>query len=204
MRQSIAAMSLTRAILLFLIRDLVDEDFTHFLSDNEVENYFSERDKELFSWIFERKVGDYLKTHFELPDIRHSYNPPYLRPNEIDLYAEKSAGSRRTVWIIECKFRFPPYPKQIKEEFLHQLKKNTQLVIDDQRPKAESEGESLAPTSILVTNGGASCSQEIQVLAKKLKIQMYYVDINPAKAFSRSKITTHSKICVINHQGETQ
>jgi len=203
--QTIEKMSPTKATFLLLIRDLIDEDYTHLLSpEGDFESHFTQQYVDLYSWAFERKVEDYIRSTFGFQDTRHSYDPPYLRPNEIDIYAEKSDGKRREVWIVECKFRFPPYPKPIKGQFLEQLAKKRAAVVEYRRPRAENEGESLGVVSVLVTNGGNRCSPDLARLADQHKIQMFYVDLNPGKVFTRSKIKSHEKIIAFAKEGETQ
>lgn len=198
--QKIELMSSTKALVLLLIRDLTDQDYTHLLASGEYESHFSAEDHELYSWMFEKKVEEYIRSQYSFQDVRHSYDPPYLRPNEIDVYAEKHDGVKRIIWVVECKFRFPPYPKSLKKQFLERLINKHTKVCEHRRPRAESEGESVEIVPVLVTNGDIECHPELYKIAEKHRIQMFYVDLTPNKVFARTKITRSERIKVSNQK----
>lgn len=184
---NIAPFSPLKAAFLQLLQDLIGLDYNQLIpKEVDLEQQFTESEKEWYSWGFEQKVRAYYEEQLGFK-VKTSFRPPFLNNREIDIYAEVEKGDRTIIETVECKFRFPPYPKSAQVDYLNQLYTTWEEVNREMHNTLERQGRSVKVTPTLITNGGEYPTEFVEQ-ARQRKIRIYHVDLPLNKHTARSKL----------------
>lgn len=193
-----AALRITPALTstVFLLQDLTGEDYSSEFPEiwDELEASFSERERQMLTAEFERLVAHYIQKEHDFPpgNIECPFKPPFLQPYEVDVYAEKDEGNRRVIWVVECKLRFPRYPKNVKLEFMEQLQKHVDRVREVKSFRAHEDGKSLQLSAILATNGNGG-NEHARSLAKQYNAEIWNFQVPATKLTGRISLTDYKR-----------
>jgi hypothetical protein len=173
-----------------LLQDLTSEDFSIELPEifDNLESSFSEREKQMLTAEFERQVAALITKRHGFSTVEVSFRPRYLNGGEVDVYANKNDGNKHVVWIVECKLRFPRYPKPLLPKHIDQLTNYKKLVHEYENNHAHEHNRLLEFSAILATNGGDR-SQEVVSLAKRSEIEIWDFNIPANKLTARIDLT---------------
>lgn len=179
---------------ILLLQDMLGEDYSADLGDfvSTLDRKISERERNLITWAFESAVTEFVKTIQEFDDVQISYQPLYLGDGEIDVYATRRRNNVREIWIVECKFRFPPYPCRLKQEHIDQLLKYKKQIYERESRIAREEGKALKLIAILATNG-RQINEDAYKLARTYDIEIWDFDLPPEKFTRRTKLNTNQR-----------
>lgn len=180
----------TLSTCIVLLQDLTGENYLALLPDDEqFANSFTQGERDWLGWGFEQKVCDYIRESIVPNEISSPYTPPYLGKGEIDVYAVKQrTHNSQEIWVVECKFRFPRYPRQLKPDYLEQLRNYRTKVEEHIRPHAEQQGKTTRLKAVLVTNNTEFQESDIE-FAKSHKLSLWNVRLHASHFTARSKIT---------------
>jgi len=176
-----------------LLQDLTEEDYLSIFPANvDLAHQFPQREIDWLSWAFEQKVAEYVRERFGFSDIRLSYQPSYLQGGgEIDVYAEKEGNRRKEIWVIECKFRLPAYPKPLRQKDVKQLIRNVKAVDNFWSEVAPEMGLSKKVVGMLFTNGDDQCPDDIARIVRRNNIELFYVALPAHKFTSRATVNAN-------------
>ena len=180
----------TLPIVTILLQDLSGEDFTADLPEvfENLETQLSERERQKLSQDFEDRVAEYIRTKFMFQNVHVSFRPRYVGDGEIDVWATKQDGNKHVVWIVECKLRWPPYPKILQPNYVSQLKKYGELVREAESQYAEQNNWVLVFSAILATNG-QDRSDVVTELARQNRIEIWDFVLSARKLTARVDLT---------------
>jgi hypothetical protein len=182
---------------LLLLQDMLQEDYTFDITELSelLAQRISENERELISQAFERAICEFVKD-FGFPDVRNPYKPKYIQPGEIDVYATRERSNVRETWIIECKFRSPPYPQALKQEYFDQLLRYVTQVSERESRIASEEGKTLSLVAVLATNGGDR-GQHAQDLAQANGIEIWDFDLPLQRFTGRQKLSSSQRTRIL-------
>jgi hypothetical protein len=107
-------------------------------------------------YTFERKVGEYIKEHFNYSEVEISWEPPFLveEGGEIDLYAYDTHGTPRRSLVCECKSRLKGNPDEypITTGEVLQLARKVKRVKEKESAIATERGYSVRVEGWLISN----------------------------------------------------
>jgi len=188
--KNVKSLTPVKAAFVQLLQDLTGDDYSDLLSvDADIGQYFTEEERAWFSWGFEEKIARYYRDELGYDDVRSQYKPPYLG-REIDVYAERKQGKRWDIDVVECKFRFPPYPKALSISELEQVHQTSKGVKQRRQQDLGDYGEQAKVNSVLITNAGGY-AEEVLREAKSRRVKVYHVNMPANKFTARSRLTNN-------------
>lgn len=186
-KKSIPVMLSVTAVLL---QDLTGEDYSSDVPEvfEHLETDFSERERQMLAGDFEREVAEFIRKRYSFSNIQVSHRPRYVDDGEIDVWATKQDGNKHIVWIVECKLRWPPYPKTIQPTYVSQLKKYERLVCKAEGLYAQENNWVLDVSAILATNG-QDRSEITTEMAKENHVEIWDFAIPARRLTARIDLT---------------
>ncbi len=189
--ESTTPMPSTLPIVTILLQDLTGEDYSAEVPEifENLESDLSERERKRLTQEFESKVAEFVSKRHMFSNPQVSFRPRYVGNGEIDVFATKPHGNKHVVWIVECKLRFPPYPKPIEPDHIAQLKKYEKLVRSVEHSYAEQNNRVLEFSAILATNGQDRSETALE-LARQSHIEIWDFMIPALRFTARVDLTS--------------